>query len=49
MALQIKFFDLHQIVIGIGASLIFFLIGNSLGKEHDEHILRIFFPEKYSD
>ena len=49
MALQIKFFDLHQIVIGIGASLIFFLIGNALGKEHDEHILRIFFPEKYRD
>ncbi|MFQ9523627.1 MAG: sodium/pantothenate symporter [Phascolarctobacterium faecium] len=45
MALQIKFFDLHQIVIGIGASLIFFLIGNALGKEHDEHILRIFFPK----
>lgn len=49
MAMQIKFFDLHQIVIGIIASFIFFMIGNYLGKEHDEKILRIFFPEKFSD
>lgn len=49
MALKIKFFDLHQIVIGIGASLIFFLIGNAFGKNNDEHILRLFFPEKYND
>ena len=47
MALKIKFFDLHQIVIGIGVSLILFLIGNKFGKKQDENTLRLCFPEKF--
>lgn len=47
MALKIKVLDLHQIVIGIGVSLIFFLIGNSFGKTVDDETLEIFFPEKF--
>ena len=47
MALKIKVLDLHQIVLGIGCSLIFFLIGNALGKPHDQKTLEIFFPEEY--
>ena len=49
MAMQIKVFDLHQIVIGIGVSLILFLIGTCIGKEQDEEVLRVFFPERYPD
>lgn len=49
MALGIKVFSLHQIVIGIGVSLILFLIGNSLGKPTEEKVLRVFFPDKYED
>lgn len=49
MALHIRFFSLHQIVIGIGASLIFFLIGNKIGKRPDGETLKLFFPEKYED
>ena len=45
----IKVFDLHQIVIGIGVSLILFLIGNCIGKAQDEEVLRVFFPERYPD
>ena len=43
MALKIKFFDLHQISIGIVASLVFFAIGNYFGKRTDESTLKIFF------
>lgn len=49
MALKIKVLDLHQIVIGIGVSLVLFLIGTYMGKSTDEKVLRIFFPERYSD
>ena len=49
MAMQIKVFDLHQIVIGIGVSLILFLIGTCIGKAQDEEVLRVFFPERYPD
>jgi sodium/pantothenate symporter len=49
MALGIKVFSLHQIVIGIGVSLILFLIGNSLGKPTEEKVLRVFFPDQYED
>ena len=44
MAMKIKFMSLHQIVLGIFFSLLLFLIGNSMGKTHDEKVLRIFFP-----
>ena len=49
MAMKIKVLDLHQIVLGIGFSLLLFLIGNSFGKMVDEKTLRIFFPEKFDD
>jgi sodium/pantothenate symporter len=49
MALGIKIFNLHQIVIGMGVSLILFLIGNSMGEPSDEKTLRTFFPDQYND
>jgi sodium/pantothenate symporter len=49
MALGIKVFSLHQIVIGIGVSLILFLLGNSLGQPTEEKVLRVFFPDQYED
>lgn len=49
MVFKIKVFDLHQIVLGIGLSLLCFFIGNSFGKTVDEKTLRIFFPEKFED
>lgn len=49
MAMKIKVMDLHQIVLGIGFSLVLFLIGNSLGKTVDEKTLRVFFPERFDD
>lgn len=49
MAMKIKVFDLHQIVLGIGFSLLLFLLGNSFGRMVDEKTLRIFFPEKFED
>lgn len=47
MALKFKVMDLHQIVLGVGGSLVLFLIGNALGKEPDEETQRLFFPEKF--
>ena len=47
MAMKIKVMDLHQITIGIGLSLVFFLIGNSFGKTVDDETLEIFFPERF--
>lgn len=47
MLLKFKLFDLHQIVLGVGGSLILFLIGNALGKEPDEATQQLFFPEKF--
>lgn len=49
MALKIKFMSLHQIVLGIGFSLVLFLIGNAMGKTSDESVLRTFFPERYEE
>ena len=49
MVFKIKVLDLHQIVLGIGLSLLCFFIGNSFGKTVDEKTLRIFFPEKFED
>ncbi len=49
MALKIKVFDLHQIVIGIGVSFVLFLIGNYMGRPQEENVLRTFFPERYPD
>lgn len=49
MALKIKFMSLHQIVLGIGFSLVLFLIGNAMGECSDEKTLRIFFPERFDD
>lgn len=49
MVFKIKVLDLHQIVLGIGLSLLCFFIGNSFGKTADEKTLRIFFPEKFDD
>lgn len=46
MALKIKVLDLHQIVLGIGFSLILFLIGNACGKPIDDETMEIFFPDK---
>ena len=42
-AIGFKVFDLHQITLGMAASLIFFLIGARLGKKTDEATLREFF------
>ncbi len=39
-----KLFGLHQITIGISASLLFFLIGNFMGKRTEEKTLQAFFP-----
>ena len=39
-----KFFNLHQITIGITVSLILFLIGTYFGKSTDKDTLKIFFP-----
>ncbi len=49
MAMKIKVMDLHQIVLGIGFSLLLFLLGNSLGEPVDEKTQRIFFPERFDD
>jgi len=49
MAMKIKVLDLHQIVIGIGLSLVFFLIGNSFGETVDDETLEIFFPERFDE
>ena len=49
MALGFKVLGLHQIIIGVSASLVFFLIGNALGKAPEEKVLRLFFPDKYED
>lgn len=46
LGMGIKVFSLHQIVIGISASLIFFLIGNAFGKTPDKETMTLFFPEK---
>ena len=40
-----KFFNLHQITIGISVSLILFLIGSYFGKSSDKSTLKIFFPQ----
>ena len=47
MLFKFKVLDLHQIVLGVGGSLILFLIGNALGKEPDEATQKLFFPEKF--
>ncbi|MBQ8918767.1 MAG: sodium/pantothenate symporter [Acidaminococcaceae bacterium] len=49
MALGFKVFSLHQITIGITTSLLFFLIGNAMGKMPDMETLKLFFPDKYED
>lgn len=49
MALKIKFLELHQITLGVSLSLLLFLIFNRCGKQQDEKVLRIFFPEKFDD
>jgi sodium/pantothenate symporter len=47
MALGIAPGGSHQIVIGIGASLILFIAGSLLGRPQDEKTLRLFFPERF--
>ena len=49
MALGFKVMSLHQITIGITTSLVFFFIGNALGKMPDMDTLKLFFPDKYED
>ena len=49
MALGIKVFHLHQIVIGISVSLILFLIGNRFGKTNEKSVLKVFFPDKFEE
>ena len=49
MAMGFKVFSLHQITIGITTSLIFFFIGNAMGKMPDMDTLKLFFPDKYED
>ena len=45
--LGFKLMGLHQITIGITASLAFFLIGAYLGKPQEEKVLQVFFPENH--
>ena len=45
-AMGFKLMGLHQIVIGISCSLLFFIIGTYLGKPQDKKVLDVFFPEK---
>lgn len=47
MAFRLQLGGSHQIVIGIGVSLILFIIGSLAGKPQDEKTLRLFFPEKF--
>lgn len=47
MALKLRVFSLHQITLGIFFSLALFLVGNALGKRHDDRVLKVFFPEEY--
>ncbi len=47
MACKIKVLDLHQIVLGIGCSLLLFLAANACGSMPDQKTLKIFFPEKF--
>ena len=47
MALGYKFLSMHQIVLAIIVALVCFLVGNALGKPHDEDTQRLFFPEKF--
>ena len=49
MALGFKVMSLHQITIGITTSLVFFFIGNAMGKMPDMDTLKLFFPDKYED
>ncbi len=49
MALGFKVLSLHQITIGITTSLVFFFIGNAMGKMPDMDTLKLFFPDKYED
>jgi len=44
--LGFKVMGLHQITLGITASLLFFLIGTYLGKPQDERVLAEFFPSR---
>lgn len=45
MALGITAGGIHQILIGIGASLICMLIGGWTGKSEDREVLNVYFPE----
>ena len=47
MALNIKIGTFHNILIGVGVGLILFLLGAFVGKQNDEKVHRLFFPEKY--
>jgi sodium/pantothenate symporter len=49
MALGIKLGSFHNIILGVGSGLIFFLIGTMIGKPIDEKTGRLFFPETYDD
>ncbi len=44
-----KVMGLHQITIGITASLLFFLLGTYLGKPQDERVLNEFFPHRKNE
>lgn len=44
--LGFKIFGLHQITIGIAASLVFFLLGAYFGKPTEEKVLAVFFPQE---
>ncbi|MBQ5503252.1 MAG: sodium/pantothenate symporter [Selenomonas sp.] len=44
--LGFKVMGLHQITIGITASLLFFLLGTYLGKPQEERVLAMFFPQR---
>ena len=45
-ALGFKVMGLHQITIGITASLVFFLVGAYIGRPSSERVLALFFPRK---
>lgn len=48
LALNIRLGQTHNIVIGIGVSLLLFIIGSLLGRRPDDPTRRLFFPETFA-
>lgn len=47
MAVGFKIGQFHNIIIGVVVALLLFIIGSYVGKESDESVQRLFFPEKF--